>query len=438
MAKDAIKTTDNPKLKRKPIMKGKMQSLYLDYYLGKHAIVDGDTGEAKETTSRKRQFLGLHIYTNPATPIERNHNEETIIQAELMRENARKEFLNGKGFAFEVKKTANFEFWSWLECYRRKYTKSDFRVINSAIYGFKEYLKGCDKYRGLLVKMNPTELTHEMCEGFAEYLMRTHKGEGAVTYWQRFCKVIKAAIKDGVLTNNPCIDIQVFANDERIEKETLTEDEIAQLMQCENSNLNQDVKRAFLFCVYTGMRYCDVRQLKWSSIDTVEKQLDFVQSKVKHSSKRARVVQPMRDDVLLLIGEPGGKDSKVFPNLPTSSNGVNYSLSDWMKEAGIKKHITWHCARHTFCTYALLYTKDINAVSAMAGHSSYQITANRYAKVLQDEKLNVINSFRPITLNGEGQTTETRMQKPQQLDVSGLTAEQLALMQQLLNTLKRQ
>lgn len=438
MAKDTLKTTDNPKLKRKSIMKGKMQSLYLDYYLGKCTTTDNETGTTKEATNRKRRFLGLHIYTNPTTPTERTHNDETIIQAEIMRENARKEYLNGKGFAFEVEKKVNIEFWGWLNGYKMKYSKADYRVINSAIFGFREYLKGNSKYKGLLDNMNPAEITHDMCEGFAEYLMKTHKGEGAVTYWQRFNKVMKAAVKDGALKENPCTDIQVSANDNRMEKETLTEEEVEMLMQTNNEALNQDVKRAFLFCIYTGLRWCDVKTLAWQNIDTERKQLDFVQNKVKHSSKRARVIQPLRDDVLLLLGEPNEKDCKVFPQLPTSSNGANYSLADWAKCAGITKHITWHCARHTFCTYALHYTKDINAVSAMAGHSSYQITANRYAHVLQDEKLNVANSFQPIVLNGEKRTTETPKTKPQQIDISGLTTEQFAVITQLISTFNRQ
>lgn len=438
MAKLTLKTTDNPKLMTKPIANGKMQSLYLDYYLGRRLEIDPVTGEGKEKVKRKRQYLNLRIYTNPTTPIERNHNDETLRQAEIMREDARREYLNGKGFAFEVEKKKDVDFWSWEESYRRNYSKRDYRVINSALFGFREYLRSDSKCKGFATTMSMQDITPELCSGFAEYLMNTHKGEGATTYWQRFHKVISVAVSCGLIEKDPCTGIQVMADSETItRKEILTEEEAVRLMQCHNDNLNQDVKRAFLFSMYTGMRFCDVQKLTWANIDTERKVLEFVQSKTKHSSKKAKVTQPLRDDVLTLAGEQANKDSKVFPMLPTTSNGANYALEDWMKSAGIKKHITWHCARHTFCTYAVAHTKDFNTVAALAGHSSPQITMKRYAHVLQEQERNVLNSLQPIVTNKEEPAAEGKATEPQHIDISRLTPEQAALLQQLVNSFRK-
>jgi len=48
--------------------------------------------------------------------------------------------------------------------------------------------------------------------------------------------------------------------------------------------------------------------------------------------------------------------------LPTTGY-ISYILKEWMKKAGINKHITFHCGRHTFATMCLTHDVDIYTVS---------------------------------------------------------------------------
>ena len=56
----------------KPILKGK-ESLYLDIY---PSVFNPVTGKKS-----RREFLNLHIYSNPETPEQKSHNKNTLLNA---------------------------------------------------------------------------------------------------------------------------------------------------------------------------------------------------------------------------------------------------------------------------------------------------------------------------------------------------------------------
>ena len=59
-------------------------------------------------------------------------------------------------------------------------------------------------------------------------------------------------------------------------------------------------------------------------------------------------------------------------------------------EAGIKKHLTFHTARHTFATMGITLGVDIYTMSKMLGHSDIA-TTQIYAKLVDSKKLEAVN-----------------------------------------------
>ena len=153
---------------------------------------------------------------------------------------------------------------------------------------------------------------------------------------------------------------------------------------------NLQVRNAFLFSLNTGMRWCDVRDLTFGQFDFTNKTFAYNQNKTKGHSTKSNVSLPLTDTLLALMGEhpeARGKDELVFA-LPSHTMALK-ALRRWTKFAGIDKHITFHCARHSFGTNmastAAQKGFSIRLVQDMLGHSSLRYT-ERYTRVVDEQK----------------------------------------------------
>lgn len=74
---------------------------------------------------------------------------------------------------------------------------------------------------------------------------------------------------------------------------------------------------------------------------------------------------------------------------------THHPLKQWIAEAGIRKHITFHCFRHTFATMMLTLGADLYTVSKLLGHADVKMT-QVYAKIInkkKDEAVNLVNGL---------------------------------------------
>ena len=147
------------------------------------------------------------------------------------------------------------------------------------------------------------------------------------------------------------------------------------------------VKNAFLFTCVTGLRFCDVKALKWKHIDLNNKQMTLQQSKTEKS-----VSVPLNDSAIKLVGEQQKNEDLVFI-LPTA-NGANKTIKAWVKRAGISKAITWHNGRHSFGTNLIFNDVDILTTSKLMGHASTThtqryVTASEEMKRTATDKINI-------------------------------------------------
>ena len=389
-------TTDNPKLGAKILSDGR-ESLFLDYYFGYQMVYSEKLDKQIAKKDRKREFLKLYLWQAPRTPLERQQNKETLELAKKIRYERGQELLE-RVEGYRLKKERDINFLDYFQAYIDKYTKKDIRMLKIAFQRFIDFLNDTPEYKKYAKKIKPEQITKDMVEAFTEYLQGRSKGEGAHSLYARFKKVIKYAIEHDAMLKNPCTGITIKVDEQQLRKEVLSPEEIQQLIATHYEHENPNIRRAFIFCLYCGLRYCDVKDLTFANVDFSNKLLKFEQNKTKGHSASSGVVIPLNDGILKLIGEPSDPDKRdevIFP-LPSYEMCLK-ALRRWVKRAGINKHISWHCARHSFAVNILNNGANIKTVASLLGHSGLKHT-EKYTRAIDSLKQEAINSLPELKL----------------------------------------
>jgi integrase/recombinase XerD len=165
----------------------------------------------------------------------------------------------------------------------------------------------------------------------------------------------------------------------QLEKNFLT---LKELLILKDTPINQpNIKSAFLFSCFTGLRYSDLGSLEWSNIR--EGKLYMRQQKTQ------KFINTKLPETALDILEAQKELSKSYSHnrvfdLPVN-HYANEMLKIWIQMAGIDKKITFHCARHTYATMSLTYGIDIYTIKDCLGHSSVRIT-EEYVKLIDAKR----------------------------------------------------
>lgn len=220
----------------------------------------------------------------------------------------------------------------------------------------------------------------------------------AATYFS----IVKAGLHRAFIDEYLTVDIAAKVKgipELKVKRETLTLEEAELLAQtpCENEVL----KRAFFFAILTGIRLCDIHELTWGEIQKTSTgwRVDFTQ-------RKTHVVDylPINEQAYSLCGEPGEHDQQIFAGL-TGSSWISRPLKKWIAASGIKKHITFHCSRHTFATLQLENGTDIFVVKGMLGHTNVK-TTQIYAHIVDKSKRNATEVLQIDGLNTSNESLD--------------------------------
>jgi len=197
--------------------------------------------------------------------------------------------------------------------------------------------------------------------------------------------VLNEAYKNEIITFNPNHAMPQIKGEQK-QKQFLTLSELQALNSTDCKN--DTVKRISLFSALTGLRHSDCVALRWGNITDGDKpSIKFTQQKTKGS-----VYLPISTEALALCGQRRNENDIIFEGVQ-NSQFCNTVIAEWVKKAGIKKDITFHCFRHTFATLQLTNGTDIYTVSKMLGHSDVK-TTQIYAQIVDEKKQKAANAIR--------------------------------------------
>jgi len=192
-------------------------------------------------------------------------------------------------------------------------------------------------------------------------------------YLNKFKVFISKMQKKGYLLEYPATNVKVKKPKAK-PKQSLSGEELQRVIKtpCASPIL----KRWFLYSCFSGQAHRECMEMEWQDIYEEGGVTRVRGTRIKTNSD---YVVPLNEQAKHYLGEQGNRKptDKVFDKLIYHGNN-NRHILDWMKAAGITKHITPHCARHTFTrNYWEHGDKDIIALMQILDHKDVT-TTQRY------------------------------------------------------------
>ena len=363
-------TSTKVSLRKRELKSGKV-TLYLDFY----PPLPNPLGGARI----RHEYLGIYLLKNPRTRIDKECNDDKIAQARAIRAQREVSIMRGQFDFLDVAKL-KVDFLKYFKDKMKSKGQKWVRVYDH----FSNY---CKKHCQI------EDITLQFCNGFRDYLLTTDmlKSKGkklnqnsASGYWSIFRAVLALAYKEKLLKENLNESLEkIEARETR--KEYLTIEELKKLAEthCDFPMM----KAASLFACLTGLRISDVLNLDWSNIQDAQEGGKCMSICTKKTQTEATL--PLSKEAYELCGVPS--TGKVFKGLKRSV--IDNHLADWIKEAGITKHITFHSFRHTFATLQVAMGTDIYTVSGLLTHKNVS-TTQIYADIVDEKKREAVERIR--------------------------------------------
>jgi integrase len=277
-----------------------------------------------------------------------------------------------------------------------------------SLYGYMEELgKGRDKkdmvnkclkylkeYQGGNIAIG--QVAEKWIEDFQAYLLKetTLSKTTASRYSAAVRLALRKAARDRIIPRNPAEGVKAIPVPES-DKVFLTSGEIQQLANTDMGGaLGAEIKRAFLFGCFTGLRVSDLNSLSWG--DIVREPLQIAKRQKKTGQK---VFIPLHATAWGIINDGAihNHQELIFPELIKTRTNTNQYLTAWAERADLDKNIGWHTARHTFATLTLESGADFFTVSKLLGHTKTATTAV-YTKATDKLRREAVNSLPGIEI----------------------------------------
>ncbi len=345
------------------------QSIYLDIY-----------------TDRKRRYEFLKLFLVPEISQEaKERNANTLKAANAIKAQRILDITNKKPMAVLSDK-AKMPLIDWLN----EYAEFGRKKGRNSLVDHVHAVSVCLKAHNPRIKLY--EVDKDFLQGFIEYLetrkARTTKKPLAKKTIAGYCGYIRAALNYAVdleiLGDNPLLSFDwASIQGECRKREYLTIEEVQTLINtpCRSPR----VKTAFLFSCFCGLRYSDVKGLRWK--DVIEEN-GKVHLELRQQKTGKVIYLPLSQQAQKFMPEEkGNTDDSVF-DVPTLSD-CDHVLKTWTSKAGITKRGSYHVSRHAFATMTLTMGADLYTTSQLLGHSDVE-TTQVYAKIIDKKKVDAV------------------------------------------------
>lgn len=258
----------------------------------------------------------------------------------------------------------------------------------------KEYVKHSDRRQStkdnLITTINVLQefrsgldfkdITYTFLKDFEAYLREKGNGVNTVAkHLRQLRTLVNEAINQGYIHADAYPFRKFKIKQEKGRHEFLTPDELRKLenLEVEDRKLRH-VLDAFLFCCYVGLRFSDFCQLTPANFIRVNGKRWLHFKSIKTGIELRLPLHLLFEGKALTILDR--YNIEEFASLGCNSD-VNKYLAQIAGMARIRKHITYHTARHTCATLLIHQGVPITTVQKLLGHTSVK-TTEIYSEVL--------------------------------------------------------
>lgn len=228
-------------------------------------------------------------------------------------------------------------------------------------------------------------LAPDFFEAYRFYLKR--RGYAASTtnrYLHWLGRLIKRAVARGVIRFNPFEGVRYET--EKYRPRFLQKHEVERLLAFPvRDEATELSRRMFLFSVFTGLAYADLRTLRRSQIETDGAGRPYIRKARQKTHEESLIpLHPIAEQLLsLYLKDDKTEDRRIFPD--ASYFLLTHRLKAIGKACGLHEPLTFHVGRHSFGTLTLEAGISMESIARMMGHASVT-TTELYARIT-DQKI---------------------------------------------------
>jgi integrase/recombinase XerD len=257
--------------------------------------------------------------------------------------------------------------------------------------------KALDKLKDYEPNLTFDELDYDfLLRFFNAHLLKTCENKHSTAYkdMASIKKFVRAAIRKGYMEKNPFDDFKI----KRVQGdfEFLTEEELNKMLKLYYSGKlppeQHKTLQLFMYMCFSSQHITD--SLKTRLEDFTPEGLVYYRIK-NRNSKPEKVLVTISDMLRSIVTDIVGyrKTGLLFNDMPAEQTMNKYLKAIAKREdVGINKNLSTKAGRHTFATFYLSKTKDMNSLQEEMGHSDIRETL-KYAHVLDSDKKENIKMF---------------------------------------------
>ena len=197
-------------------------------------------------------------------------------------------------------------------------------------------------------------------------------------------RLMRRAITRGVIRFNPFEGVRYET--EKYRPRFLQKHEVERLLTFSVRDEATELSRhMFLFSVFTGLAYADLRTLRRSQIETDGAGRPYIRKARQKTHEESLIsLHPIAEQLLsLYLKDDKTEDRRIFPD--ASYFLLTHRLKAIGKACGLHEPLTFHVGRHSFGTLTLEAGISMESIARMMGHASVT-TTELYARIT-DQKI---------------------------------------------------